>query len=99
MTDSINKETTNDNAAMNNKDSVFPTMPTIDSDSPWLKTYERYGIDATIDMPDDNTSLLDVFERNFSRYGKKRPIFVWVHRSALRNWIYTVAKLPVTYSH
>ena len=71
MTDSINKETTNDNAAMNNKDSVFPTMPTIDSDSPWLKTYERYGIDATIDMPDDNTSLLDVFERNFSRYGKK----------------------------
>ncbi len=56
------------NAHQNN---VFPTMPTIPSDSPWLSAYERYGIDATIDMPDDNTSLLDVFERNFSRYGQK----------------------------
>ncbi|WP_049750959.1 AMP-binding protein [Psychrobacter arcticus] len=50
---------------------VFPTMPTIASDSPWLSAYERYGINPTIEMPDDSTSLLDVFERNFSRYGQK----------------------------
>ena len=96
MTDNINKETANDKASTNNKDSAhksiadknrihkdtvyqdniyqenaFPTMPTIPSDRPWLSAYERYGIDATIDMPDDNTSLLEVFERNFSGYGKK----------------------------
>ncbi len=53
----------------------FPTMPTIASDRPWLNAYERYGIDATIDMPDDETSLLDVFERNFRRYGKK-PAYI-----------------------
>lgn len=53
------------------QENAFPTMPTIPSDRPWLSAYERYGIDATIDMPDDNTSLLEVFERNFSRYGKK----------------------------
>ena len=49
----------------------FPTLPDIPSDRPWLNAYERYGIDATIDMPKDDTSLLDVFERNFRRYGKK----------------------------
>jgi len=75
MTDSTNKKTTNDNAAINNKDSAFPTMPMIPSDSPWLGTYERYGIAATIDMPDDSTSLLEVFERNFSRYGQK-PAYI-----------------------
>ena len=78
MTDSINKETTNHNAAGNAQSMVenaFPTMPTIDSDSPWLSAYERYGIDATIDMPDDSTSLLEVFERNFSRYGQK-PAYI-----------------------
>ena len=75
MTDSTNKKTTNNNAATNNNDSAFPTMPMIPSDSPWLGTYERYGIAATIDMPDDNTSLLEVFERNFSRYGQK-PAYI-----------------------
>nr|WP_243453185.1 AMP-binding protein [Psychrobacter coccoides] len=54
---------------------AFPTMPTIPSDRPWLDAYERYGIDATIDMPDDETSLLEVFERNFSRYGQK-PAYI-----------------------
>ncbi|MDX2373604.1 AMP-binding protein [Psychrobacter sp. PP-21] len=80
MTDNINKETTDNNAETNGtgsaseytyQDNAFPTMPTIASDSPWLSAYERYSIDATIDMPEDNTSLLDVFERNFSRYGQK----------------------------
>ena len=75
MTDSTNKKTTNNNAATNNNDSAFPTMPMIPSDSPWLGTYERYGIAATIDMPDDSTSLLEVFERNFSRYGQK-PAYI-----------------------
>ncbi len=80
MTDNINKETTDNNAGTSDKgkaseyiyqDNAFPTMPTIASDSPWLSAYERYSIDATIEMPEDSTSLLDVFERNFSRYGQK----------------------------
>lgn len=49
----------------------FPNMPKIPSDRPWLHAYERYNIDAAIDMPEDDTSLLEVFERNFRRYGKK----------------------------
>jgi long-chain acyl-CoA synthetase len=84
MTDNINKKTTGNSAATDDKanttndvyqSNAFPTMPTIDSDSPWLSAYERYSIDATIEMPEDNTSLLDVFERNFSRYGQK-PAYI-----------------------
>ena len=63
MTDHTNKKTA--------EISEFPTMPEIPSDRPWLDAYERYNIDATIDMPEDHTSLLEVFERNFSRYGRK----------------------------
>ena len=79
MTDSIKKESTDQQVANHAraiaKNNAFPTMPTIASDSPWLSTYEKYGIDATIDMPDDSTSLLEVFERNFSRYGQK-PAYI-----------------------
>ncbi len=84
MTDNINKKTTDNSTATDDKanttndvyqSNAFPTMPTIDSDSPWLSAYERYSIDATIEMPEDNTSLLDVFERNFSRYGQK-PAYI-----------------------
>ncbi len=53
------------------KTTQFPNMPTIPSDRPWLSAYERYGIDATIDMPEDDTSMIEVFERNFRRYGQK----------------------------
>ncbi|WP_296208204.1 AMP-binding protein [Psychrobacter sp. UBA3480] len=84
MTDNINKKTTDNSAITDDKanttndayqSNAFPTMPTIDSDSPWLSAYERYSIDATIEMPEDSTSLLDVFERNFSRYGQK-PAYI-----------------------
>ncbi|MBP2279991.1 long-chain acyl-CoA synthetase [Psychrobacter sp. PL19] len=87
MTDNINKAVADSVSANSNSDKVpkeaqsmaetnaFPTMPNIPSDRPWLNAYERYGISATIDMPDDNTSLLEVFERNFQRYGRK-PAYI-----------------------
>ena len=80
MTDNTHKEATDNNMTSSDNHDIpkntdesgaYPTIPTIASDSPWMSAYERYGIDATIDMPEDNTSLLDVFERNFSRYGRK----------------------------
>ncbi len=83
MTDDINKKTKSNQAlnltSKNNSKNIpskaqlndFPNMPHIPSDRPWLQAYERYNIDATIDMPDDNSSLIEVFERNFRRYGQK----------------------------
>ncbi|WP_019673518.1 AMP-binding protein [Psychrobacter lutiphocae] len=50
---------------------TFPTYPDIPSDRPWLASYERYGIADHIEKPADDTSLLEVFERNFSRYASR----------------------------
>ncbi|ELA09594.1 AMP-dependent synthetase and ligase [Moraxella macacae 0408225] len=36
---------------------------------PWLKTYEKYGLPYQIELPDDNTTLIDIFERNFKKFG------------------------------
>lgn len=38
---------------------------------PWRKVYDAMGIVDHIDMPADNTSLIDCFERNFTRHGDK----------------------------
>ncbi|AWT50261.1 long-chain fatty acid--CoA ligase [Psychrobacter sp. YP14] len=41
------------------------------SDRPWFESYERYGITSQIERPADDTSLLEVFERNFARFGNR----------------------------
>lgn len=41
------------------------------SAKPWLKSYEKYGIEPTIRMPPTESSLLDVFERNFDLFSNK----------------------------
>lgn len=38
---------------------------------PWREVYTETGIVDYIDMPADNTSLIDCFERNFARHGDK----------------------------
>ena len=37
----------------------------------WLKTYEELGLTYDIDMPADDTSLIDIFEKSFADYGHK----------------------------
>lgn len=41
------------------------------NDKVWLKTYEELGLVYDIDMPADNTSLIDIFEQSFAKYGNK----------------------------
>ncbi|MGP4951146.1 AMP-binding protein [Psychrobacter sp. T6-1] len=41
------------------------------NDKVWLKTYEKLGMTYDIDMPADNTSLIDIFEQSFAKYGSK----------------------------
>ncbi|WP_367106238.1 AMP-binding protein [uncultured Psychrobacter sp.] len=67
----VTKDDSSDHEQSTSNMTAFPTMPKIPHDRPWLDAYERYGISADIDMPDDETSLLEVFERNFRRYGQK----------------------------
>lgn len=38
---------------------------------PWLISYERYNICSTIDMPDDQTSLIDMLEAGFAKHARQ----------------------------
>lgn len=48
-----------------------PTTPKLahHHEQPWLKTYQKVGLNHQIALPDDNFTLLNVFERNFEKYG------------------------------
>ncbi|WP_201588290.1 AMP-binding protein [Psychrobacter jeotgali] len=41
------------------------------NDKVWLKTYEELGMTYDIDMPSDDTSLIDIFEDSFAKYKDK----------------------------
>ncbi|MBP2279990.1 long-chain acyl-CoA synthetase [Psychrobacter sp. PL15] len=40
-------------------------------DKVWLKTYDELGLTYDIDMPADNTSLIDIFEKSFAKNSDK----------------------------
>ncbi|KRG32341.1 MULTISPECIES: AMP-binding protein [unclassified Psychrobacter] len=41
------------------------------NDKVWVKTYEKLDIQYDIDMPAANTSLIDIFEQNFTKHAGK----------------------------
>lgn len=49
-------------------------------DKVWLKTHEKYGIPSDISMPAENTSLVDIFESNFKKYGP-REAFLFMDKA------------------
>lgn len=42
-----------------------------ENQQPWLISYERYNIRSTIDMPDAQTSLIDILEAGFEKYARQ----------------------------
>ncbi|MFZ2552911.1 AMP-binding protein [Psychrobacter urativorans] len=52
-------------------DNQMPSNPTRHNKKVWLKTYEDLGLTYDIVMPADNTSLIDIFENSFAKYGNK----------------------------
>lgn len=52
----------------NTSENTPPKLATT-HEMPWLKTYEKFGLDYNIAMPDDNVTLMHIFERNFEKYG------------------------------
>lgn len=41
---------------------------TTPQNAPWRKTYAKYGLNPDISLPDNNTTLIDIFEKNFKKY-------------------------------
>lgn len=45
----------------------------------WFAEYEKTGIPQTVELPAENTSLVDVFERNFQKFGS-RDAFIFMDK-------------------
>ncbi|HCK30515.1 MAG TPA: long-chain fatty acid--CoA ligase, partial [Acinetobacter ursingii] len=45
----------------------------------WFAEYHRTGIPETVELPPENTSLNDVFERNFQKFGS-RDAFIFMDK-------------------
>ncbi len=53
-------------------------------DKIWYAEYKKTGIPETVNLPADNTSLLDIFEQNFQKYGN-RDAFIFMDKSITFN--------------
>ena len=45
----------------------------------WFAEYQKTGIPETVELPAENTSLVDVFERNFQKFGS-RDAFIFMDK-------------------
>ena len=46
----------------------------------WFAEYQKTGIPETVELPPENTSLVDVFERNFQKFGS-RDAFIFMDKT------------------
>ena len=46
----------------------------------WFAEYQKTGIPETVELPAENTSLVDVFERNFQKFGS-RDAFIFMDKT------------------
>ena len=45
----------------------------------WFTEYQKTGIPETVELPPENTSLIDIFERNFQKFGS-RDAFIFMDK-------------------
>ena len=45
----------------------------------WFAEYQKRGIPETVELPAENTSLVDIFERNFQKFGS-RDAFIFMDK-------------------
>ncbi|WP_173911762.1 AMP-binding protein [Acinetobacter sp. Marseille-Q1618] len=46
----------------------------------WYAEYQKTGIPETVELPQENTSLIDIFERNFQKFGS-RDAFIFMDKT------------------
>ncbi|OTG81167.1 AMP-binding protein [Acinetobacter sp. ANC 4648] len=46
----------------------------------WFAEYQKTGIPETVELPPENTSLVDIFERNFQKFGS-RDAFIFMDKA------------------
>ena len=62
----------------------------------WLAEYQKTGIPETVELPAENTSLVDVFERNFQKFGS-RDAFIFMDKAMTFNDLEEASRKFATY--
>ncbi len=62
----------------------------------WFAEYQKTGIPETVELPAENTSLVDVFERNFQKFGS-RDAFIFMDKVLTFNELEEASRKFATY--
>ena len=62
----------------------------------WFAEYQKTGIPQTVELPAENTSLVDVFERNFQKFGS-RDAFIFMDKVLTFNELEEASRKFATY--
>jgi long-chain acyl-CoA synthetase len=62
----------------------------------WLAEYQKTGIPETVELPPENTSLVDIFERNFQRFGS-RDAFIFMDKTITFDQLEEASRKFATY--
>ncbi len=62
----------------------------------WFAEYEKTGIPQTVELPAENTSLIDVFEHNFQKFGS-RDAFIFMDKVMTFNELEEASRKFATY--
>ena len=62
----------------------------------WFAEYQKMGIPQTVELPAENTSLNDVFERNFQKFGS-RDAFIFMDKVLTFNELEEASRKFATY--
>lgn len=71
-------------------------MTTVTQSQPWLKTYKKYGLNHNITLPNRKTSLIDIFEGHFKKYGD-RPAYICMGAGLSYNEVDTLSRQFASY--
>lgn len=71
-------------------------MTTVPQSQPWLKTYKKYGLNHNITLPNRKTSLIDIFEGHFKKYGD-RPAYICMGAGLSYNEVDTLSRQFASY--
>ena len=62
----------------------------------WFAEYQKTGIPETVTLPAENTSLVDIFERNFQNLVLVMPLSLWIKPCHLTSWsLQAVSSRPI----
>ena len=62
----------------------------------WFAEYQKTGIPETVELPQENSSLVDIFERNFQKFGS-RDAFIFMDKTITFDQLEEASRKFATY--